>query len=79
LVLDFCAAERSHAVLRVRRPAELHITCGRSSTHAGESSSRAQQSLALAERMFRAIGANVRTAHEKRHRRLIATWRSVGS
>jgi C4-dicarboxylate-specific signal transduction histidine kinase len=79
LLLDFCAAADRDVVLDMKSPGRLEIRL--SEAHdapaaAPEQGERAKQSLALAERMFTAMGASMETIREAGSEQLTIAWQT---
>jgi C4-dicarboxylate-specific signal transduction histidine kinase len=77
LLLDFCAAADRDVLLDVKSPGRLEIRL--SDPHGGPAApggERAKQSLALAERMFTAMGASMETIHAASGEQLTIAWQT---
>lgn len=78
LLLDFCAAGERDVLLEMKSPRRLEVRL--SDPHSGPGTpahpERAQQSRALAERMFIAMGASIETTQQANGEQLTIAWQT---
>lgn len=78
LLLDFCAATDRDVLLEMKSPGKLEIRLSEAHGAVADprQAERAKQSLALAERMFIAMGASMETTHQRAGEQLTILWQT---